>query len=217
MAAAASADGTIYHIFTKSIEGYRIFRNNADYERMRGLLSFYKIKNPPTRYSEFQSLKDKERFFMKYPLSKDLLVEIIAYCLMPTHLHLILSEQKKKGISLYMARILNSYTRYFNTKYKRKGPLWQGRFKKVPARTEEQLYHLTRYLHLNPTSDNLVSKPEDWKFSSYREFLGLIPDDKRICNFAGYLNIEKQSYRDFVLSRLDYQKEISKIKSLSLE
>lgn len=211
------ADGLIYHVFTKSIEGYRIFRNNADYERMRGLLSFYKIKNPVMRYCQFQELKNKDRFFMKYPVSEELLVEIIAYCLMPTHIHLILSEQNEKGISLYMARILNSYTRYFNTKYKRKGPLWQGRFKKVPVRTDEQLYHLTRYLHLNPTSENLVTKPEDWRFSSYREFLGLISDDKRICNFAEYLKIERESYREFVSSRRDYQREISKIKSLCLE
>ncbi|MCX7794412.1 MAG: transposase [Thermodesulfovibrionales bacterium] len=133
MATAGKADATgknnmstIYHVFTKSIEGYRIFRTAADYERMRELLNFYRIENPPAKYSLFHASKNKDRFFTKYSISRNPLVKIIAYCLMPTHLHLILSEEKKKGISFYIARILNSYTRYFNTRYGRKGPLFRA-------------------------------------------------------------------------------------------
>jgi len=68
----------------------------------------------------------------------------------------------EEGISLYMKNLLNSYTRYFNTKTKRKGPLWQGRFKSVLIKMDEQLY-LTRYIHLNPTSEDLVEKTSEIK------------------------------------------------------
>ena len=70
-----------------------------------------------------------------------------------------------------MRRLLNSYTRYFNEKIKRKGPLWEGRFKKVLVNSDEQLLHLTRYVHLNPVSAGIVEKPEDWPCSSYREYI----------------------------------------------
>lgn len=188
-----------------------------DYERVKGLLKFYRMENPPTRYSSFLEIKDKEKFYQNYCSDKKFLVDIIAYCLMPTHIHLILTQLKKEGISIFMGNVLNSYTRYFNTKYKRKGPLWQSRFKNIGVQTDEQLLHLTRYLHLNPVSDNLVKKPEDWKLSSYREFLGEADEDKKICNYTKHLNIEPESYKEFVLSRIDYQKEISRIKALCLE
>ena len=58
-------------------------------------------------------------------------VEIIAYCIMPTHFHLVVKQLKEDGISFFIQQILNSYSRYFNIKTKRKGPLWEGRFQNV--------------------------------------------------------------------------------------
>lgn len=206
----------IYHIFTKSIEGFRIFRSPLDYERMKGLLQFYRLQKLPIRYSTFLKLKDKERFFERYYAGKDYWVDIIAYCLMPTHLHLILSQLNNNGISIFMGNVLNSYTRYFNSKYKRKGPLWQSRFRGVLIETEEQLHHLTRYIHLNPVSDNLVQNPEDWKFSSYLEFINKKPLKERLCSYDKYISIDEK-YKDFVLARKEYQRELAKIKHLCLE
>ena len=120
-----------------------------------------------------------------------------------------------EGISLYMKNLLNSYTRYFNTKTKRKGPLWQGRFKSVLIKTDEQLLHLTRYIHLNPTSEDLVEKPEDWPYSSYNEYLR--NSEEPLCSFSKYLDIEPKTYKEFVESRKDYQKRLSEIKHLLLE
>lgn len=213
---AVLVDGGIYHIFTKSIAGFVIFRNNSDYSRMRSQLKYYKMDNPPMRFSHFLELKDKEGFTDRFLTDKESLVEIIAYCFMPTHIHLILKQLKRAGISNFMCNILNSYTRYFNNKNIRKGPLWEGRFKSVMVETDEQLLHLTRYLHLNPTTSLLVESPEGWEFSSYREFIGKIKEDT-LCKNSEYLNISPEEYNDFVMSRREYQQELGKIKHMCFE
>jgi len=208
--------GFLYHICTKSIAGYKIFKFNEDYLRMLVMMKYYAYKEPPMKFSAYQKLEERRRceIFQKL-INKERIVEILAYCIMPTHLHLILSQLKKDGISLYMKNLLNSYTRYFNTKNKRKGPLWQGRFKSVLIKTDEQLLHLTRYIHLNPTSDNLVERPEDWSYSSYNEYLN--NSKEPLCSFSKYLNIDPKAYKAFVETRKDYQKRLSEIKHLLLE
>ncbi len=208
-------NGALYHIFTKSISGHKIFRSKNDYTRMKNLLWFYKKEKIPTRFSIFQRMKNKEEFYERYLNDKNDLVEIIAYCLMPTHLHILLRQLRDSGISIYMSNVLNSYTRYFNNKNKRKGPLWQSRFKSVMVKTDEQILHLTRYIHLNPVADGLVDKPEEWLFSSYREYIGA--EDEQICNFSKYINVGREEYAEFVKSRIDYQRILSELKVLILE
>lgn len=112
-----------------------------------------------------------------------------------------------------MKNLLDSYTRCFNTRYKRKGPLREGRSKSILVQTEEQLLHLTRYIHLNPTSGALVNEPHEWQYSSYNEFLNESTDS--ICNFSKYLEIIPKSYRTFVEERKDYQRELALIKKSS--
>ena len=80
-----------------------------------------------------------------------------------------------------MGDILNSYSRYFNTKQKRKGPLWEGRFENVLIKTDEQLLHLTRYIHLNPVTAYLVDQAKDWQASSYNEYLENSDFNECIC------------------------------------
>jgi putative transposase len=210
-------DGRIYHVFTKSIAGFQVFRSRADYERMKGLLKYYMIENPPLKYSIYSELKDTKNYYQKYYDEKDKLAEIIAYCLMPTHIHLILRQLKKDGISIFMGNILNSYSRYFNIRNKRKGPLWESRFKNVEVSTDEQLLHLSRYIHLNPSSANLVEKLEDWEFSSYEEYIGKTDEEDRFCKYSDNISIDYEEYRKFVDSRKDYQRELAKIKNLYLE
>jgi len=117
-----------------------------------------------------------------------------------------------------MGNVLNSYSRYFNTKHKRGSPLWKGKFKNVLVETDEQLLHLTRYIHLNPTSAGLVKKPEEWPYSSYLEYLGKIKKMDRICSYEDLMDISpSSSYKNFVESRISYQRELEKIKHLILE
>lgn len=203
---------SLYHIFTKSISGYRVFRSTKDYSRMVEMLKFYQYIKLPTKFSTYLNLKDKDSFLQRYLSDRERHVDIIAYCLMPTHIHLVLKQLKDNGISLFMKHILDSYTRYFNIKNKRKGPLWQGRFKSVLIESDEQLLHLTRYIHLNPTSDNLVNTPEEWTYSSYNEYLN--SSDGSICNYSKHLDIDPKEYKQFVESRENYQKELNIIKHL---
>lgn len=206
----------IYHVFTKSIAGFEIFRNDSDYERMKSQLKYYKIENPQLRFSHFQELKDKESFLSKFSTKSESLVEIMAYCLMPTHIHLILKQLKDAGISNFMSNVLNSYTRYFNSKNMRKGPLWEGRFKSVMVETDGQLLHLTRYIHLNPTTAFHVERPEWWAFSSYSEFIGERDKDV-LCKSSEYLEMSPVDYKEFVMSRKEYQQELAKIKHVCID
>ena len=202
--------GNFYHVFTKSIAGYQIFRIDNDYERMIETMQYYVYENIPIRFSFYKRLKEDKRLKNAAGLDKlNKLVDMIAYCIMPTHIHLLLTPLKENGISIYMKNLLNSYTRYFNTKNNRKGPLWQGRFKDVIIESDEQLLHLTRYIHLNPTSSDLVENPEDWKYSSYNEYIG--KSDKQVCNFKEYIDLTPESYKEFVESRKDDQKELKRL------
>jgi len=207
--------GDSYHVFTKSIAGFKVFRTKRDYKRMVELFQFYRIKKLPTRFSTYIKLKDKEQFFKKYIEEREHIVAINAYCLMPTHIHLILSQLDENGISVFMKNILDSYTRYFNIRTKRKGPLWQSRFRNVMVENDEQMLHLTRYLHFNPTSGRLVERPEEWPYSSYVEFIGSAKD--KICNKDRLQDILPAKYRVFVEARVEYQKEISILKDICLE
>ena len=145
------------------------------------------------------------------------IVEMLAYCFMPTHIHLVLKQLRPGGISKFINVVLKSYSKYFNVRYKRKGPLWEGRFRSVLVETDEQFLHLTRYVHLNPVSISLVDNPEDWKSSSYGEYIGRVDKKNRICAFDDYLDMDYSSYRKFVEDRIDYQRELEQIKNLIIE
>lgn len=213
-------EGQTYHIFNRSIAEFKIFNNECDFQRMFYLMRYFQIQHPPVSFSVFMRLeKVKQDGFEKYfsLIAKDQqkIVQIIAYCLMPAHIHLILKQLSPSGISIFMSNILNSYTRYFNIKHHRKGPLWESKFQNVPVENDEQLLHLTRYVHLNPTSATLVKKPQDWQFSSYKEYLGKA--EYSICEFADLLDIQPAKYKEFVQDRIAYQRELAKIKKIILE
>ncbi len=213
-------DGQVYHIFTKSIAGFKIFNNADEFFRIVEIIRYYQREKPAISFCRFIDLPNEKAIeFRKDFFSSDTkkLIEIIAYCIMPTHLHLVLKQLKEDGISSFMNNILNSYTRYFNLKHNRKGPLWEGRFKNVLVKDDEQLLHLTRYIHLNPVTTYLVNKPEDWLMSSYREYLSEIKDSDKICRFGEILEIEPKAYKKFVEDRVSYQRQLSKIKGLLLE
>ena len=213
------ANGEVYHIFTRSIADFKIFNEAEEFDRTILLFRFYQVKTG-LKFSEFIDSKLVHQIGFDSALetiskNNTPLVQIIAYCLMPTHIHLILKQLANKGISIYMSNILNGYTRYFNAKHQRKGPLWESEFKNVLVKDDEQLMHLTRYLHLNPATANLVKKPEDWIFSSYEEYLS--QTNSSICEFEDILEINPSTYRKFVNDRIAYQRELAKIKSLILD
>lgn len=126
--------------------------------------------------------------------------DIVAYCLMPNHYHLLL-HLKVDDISRPMQRFGLSYTKSVNIRYKRVGSLFQGRFKAIHVDREEYLLHLSRYIHLNPVVAKLVRRPEDWKFSSYLEYIGLRPGKLPSPNVVLSQFSSPDAYRKFVEDR----------------
>ena len=97
--------GEIYHIYTKSIAGFKIFNSDYEFIRMRDLSRYYEFEKPPMRFSYFSRQKqgkgkEKENYFSDSSKKIKRIVDIIAYCIMPTHIHLILKQLKERGISL---------------------------------------------------------------------------------------------------------------------
>ncbi|MDP1853477.1 MAG: transposase [Candidatus Omnitrophota bacterium] len=216
------ATGEVYHVFSKSIALFKIFNSDADFSRMKRMLKYYQLENQPDKFSRFLEIErtQKEGFdkhFESVAGKSKKLVEIIAYCFMPTHLHLILKQLEDRGISFFMSNLLNSYSRYFNIKHGRKGPLWESKFKAVLVDSDEQLLHLTRYVHLNPATARIVDKPQDWRDSSYLEYSSYDGVENRVCNYKGVLDIEPVSYKKFVEDMISYQRHLDDIKKLILE
>ena len=211
--------GKVYHVTTKSIAGYVIFNNEVEYFRMKQLIQYYQIESPFVRFSYFVAWqKGKSELVSKNDhQNNEKIVRIIAYSLMPTHIHLVLQQLSERGISIYMNRVLNSYTHYFNAKHRRKGPLWTGRFKRILVETDEQLIHLTRYVHLNPVTAYLVDRPELWQFSSYHEYLMERPMKDNVCEYKHILGINHSKYKEFVNDQISYQRELASIKGFVLE
>lgn len=204
-----------YHVFNKSIAGYQIFNNSFEYERMINVFKYYQSVNTNVSYSKFIELSIFDQHQILSRMENDeKLVEIVAYCLMPTHYHLILKQLRDKGISKYIANICNSYTRYFNLKHERKGPLWQSNYKSVLVDNDEQLLHLTRYVHLNPVTSGIVKKLESWPYSSYNEYANGI---SYLCNYKDILDITPKRYENFVNSQISYQQKLYLIRKLMLD
>ena len=200
----------------------RFFNNVEEYERMTKIFRYYQFKKMPYAFSQFIRLDQVEALGFDCCLEscadpEDKLVEIIAYCIMPTHVHFVLKPLKDAGVSIFMGNLLNSYARFFNKKYKRLGPLWVGRFKNVLVEDDNQMLHLSRYVHLNPTTANLAQRPEDWKYSSYQEYLRGSSFKKNIAVWNDIMDISRYEYKRFVEDRIEYQKELENIKHLILE
>jgi len=206
----------IYHIYNSSIANFKIFNTKKDYQRMFQTMAYYAQENLPYPFSQLEKRKDKTGIFPNARKSKKL-VDIIAYCIMPTHIHLILKQVENKGITKFMNVVSLSYSHYFNIKHNRKGPLWASRFNNVIINTDEYFLHLTRYIHLNPVTAKLVDDPKNWEYSSYKEYITTEYRNRKVCNFSDYFNMLSLSYIKFVKDRISYQRELALIKYLMLD
>lgn len=143
--------GEFYHVFNRSIARQPIFTRKDEYQRGLEVLNYYSYQKPPLRFSHYKRLtfKQKADFLAGLESSKKI-VQLLAFCLMPNHVHFLIKEIEDGGISRYMSNFQNSYAKYFNIKNDRTGSLFQTRFKAVRIETDEQLLHVMRYIHLNP-------------------------------------------------------------------
>jgi putative transposase len=171
------APGEHYHIFNRGSNKQIIFLDDTDRTRFLFLILYFQS---PTI---LQNIGRSVRHFVKHSvfnINKDVereivderFVEVLGFCLMPNHFHLIVKEAKEGGISRYMQRLLNAYTKYFNTKYKKSGHLFQGPYRAVHVRDDRQLIHLSAYIHRNPRElKGWTGKEEKYRWSSYQDFI----------------------------------------------
>lgn len=202
-------NGEFYHIYNRGNEKRDIFTQTRDFTRFFKTIFYYQFAGPRPSFSKFS----KSQIALLKPLSEEKLIEIVCYCFMPNHFHFLIRQLKEGGISKFMGQISNSYTKYFNTKYQRVGPLLQGAFKAVRVVSEEQLIHVSRYIHINPIVSGLVNNLEDYQWSSYLEYIKPI---STFCSTNKILGLfspnEKEKYRKFVEAQIDYGKRLEMIK-----
>lgn len=132
---------------------------------------------------------------------------------MPNHFHLLVKQLKDDGVKEFMQKVINSYTKYYNTKHNRVGHLFQGVFKAVLVDNDEQLLHVSRYIHLNPYVSDLIAKLEDYRYSSYPYFINLATDtlaSKEV--ILDFFQQDKEKYKEFVDAHADYALDLEYIK-----
>ncbi|PIU03563.1 hypothetical protein COT44_02550 [Candidatus Shapirobacteria bacterium CG08_land_8_20_14_0_20_39_18] len=212
--------GQFYHIFNRGIARQPVFLDKYDYQRMIDTLWFYHFAESSVKFSRYLTLpyKQKTSLINTLALSKDI-VSINTHALMPNHFHLLLSQEKDGGISKFIKKVIDSYTRFFNTKYERNGAIFQGQFKAKLIESDEQLLHLSRYIHLNPYTSHIVNRLEDiinYPWSSMSEYMNIregISNPKYILSNFG----SKEKYLEFVNDQKNYQRILGDIKHLTFE
>ena len=172
-----------YHVYNRGNDKRLIF--NDDFDRNRFLRSLFLLNTSDSvemrHYGRLPSVKIFE------PSQKGgmgTIVDIGAYCLMPNHFHLLIREKVDGGISLFMKKLLISYSKYFNLKHKRIGSLFEGPFRATHIDNDRYLHYLFAYIHLNPTKIAFPTWPEapindiikaeqylaNYQFSSYLDY-----------------------------------------------
>ena len=177
--------GEIFHILNRGVDKRDIFLDDQDYIRfIHDLFEFNDVEAVLNLNRSFQSgqLMDLRNPSIRKP--RKFIVEILAFCLMPNHFHLMLRQKEDGGITKFMRRLGIGYANYFNQKYERTGTLFQGRFKSILVTEENHFIHLPYYIHFNP----LDLTESDWR-------TGKINDYQKAMNFLN-------SYR--WSSHLDY-------------
>ena len=213
--------GETYHIFNRSIARQPIFLNQKDYQRAFDVLKYYRYSNLPLRFSYYNRLPIEQRVaFLKELAQKgEKQVQIFAYSLMPNHFHFLINGITETGLTSFISNVENSYAKYFNIKYERTGSLFQSKFKGAHIETEEQLLHVMRYIHLNPVTSYILkdnSELEKYPWSSYTEYINQssVTIEPELIN-SFFTSIE--DFKQFHSDQIDYQRELDKIKHLTLE
>ena len=212
--------GEYYHVFNRGVERRPIFTNDRDYKRALATLTYYRSSSPPVRFSKFLTTPiDSKAELVKRLAASPLDVSLVSYCLMPNHFHFLVQQLSENGVPKFVSKFSNSYTKYFNTKHSRVGPLLQGNFKAVLVESEEQLLHLSRYIHINPVVSSLVKRNElsTYRWSSFNEYLthissGIVDPTSVMFRFPN-----SQKYLDFCQNHLNYAQELERIKHLTID
>lgn len=177
-----------YHVYNRGWNLGKIFLDEVDYRYFEQLLARHLSPDPvqDTAGREYKHL---------YPE-----VHLVAYCLMGNHFHMLLYQYDETAITRLMQSVITSYTAYFNKRHKRRGSLFESRYKAVWIGNDAQLLHITRYIHLNHRHY------ATWSHSSYRDYmesarawvqpasiLGLFSSIEQYCEFvADYETVQRE-------------------------
>ncbi|MEN8265086.1 MAG: transposase [Nitrospirota bacterium] len=165
------------------------------------------------RKNIFKDKKDRDKF-LSYLKSAHLRYKAVihAFCLMNNHYHLFL-ETPKGNLSQIMRHINGAYTNYFNIRHKRRGHLFQGRYKAIIVEADSYAGELSRYIHLNPVRAGIVDVPEKFKWSSYRYYIGKkkkpewLTEDFILCYFDNGNVHARKKYGEFVKAWINVKHE----------
>jgi len=207
--------GEIYHIYNRGVDRRDIFMDDEDRFRFIHDLFEFNNVNPSPNLNERVFTKKMKNMEVGLPSIKKeprkLLVEILAFCLMDNHYHMIIKQKSDNGITEFLRKLGTGYTNYFNQKYERSGALFQGKFKSIHISNDRHLMYLPIYVHLNPL---------DFKFSGWRD--KRVKDYKKIIEFldsyrwssymdyTGQKNFPSLINKDYILSRIGNEKEFKK-------
>lgn len=198
-----------YHVYNRGVAKQNIFLDIDDYKTFLGYLKFYltiEDKNDKTRPS-----RKLNNFYQK--------LNLLAYCLMSNHFHLFVFQKNKGTMTQFMKSLGTKYSMYFNKKYHRVGPIFQGRYKAVRINSEVQFIYLSKYIHRNPL-DILPSGTDldGYKYSSYQNYLRRFDqswlDTSEILSYFSKIH-SGETYKKFV-EEVD-ETDLLRIKDLVLD
>ena len=201
--------GEYYHVFNRGAHKANLFKDEHDWLRFLFLIlhcqSDVALPNI-RRYLKSAALEEGFRIPKSQleSIEKNKLIELVAFCIMPNHFHLLLKETTEGAISAYMQRLSTGYAMYFNTKYKAAGHLFESRYKNVHVQDNDQLLYLSAYIHRNPRE---LAKWKGYElaypYSSFQDMVeenrwgSLLSSDILISQFDG---TKQSNYLDFVNS-----------------
>lgn len=211
--------GEFYHIYNRGNSKQKIFHDKQDYNNFIGLLY---ILNTSQNCNIYNLRRSKN--FNTYEIDvQDRLVDIGAYCLMPNHFHILITEKIEGGISKFMQKIATAYVMYYNKKYGRTGGLFEGKFKSQHIDNDRYLKYLFSYIHLNPIKlidkewkDKGIRNKKDaveflkqYNYSSYLDFFGIKRPQNKILNLRTFPTYfpDTESFTDEILDWLITFKE----------
>ena len=223
--------GQIYHILNRGVDKRKIFLDDGDYLRfIHDLFEFNNTEpvNNLTYYFRKIQYKDSASPYIitqerKERVKRKLLVEILAFCLLPNHYHLLLQPLLDGGVVKFITKLNMGYAKYFNEKYERNGVLFQGRYKSILVNKESHFIHLPYYIHLNA----LDLKFPGWRnkeIENYKAAMRFL-ENYRWSSFPDYIGIKNFpsiTQREFLLKLFGESEQYKKdtlewLKEMDLE
>ncbi len=137
-----------YHCYNRGVDKRRVFRHKQDYERFLALL--YTSNGTETDAMSNRFNLDLRSILAEKDDRGDPLVDIAVYCLMPSHIHIVLKQLVDGGIAKFMQKVFTAYTMYFNSRSDRTGALFAGTYKAKHIDDDRYLKCVVPYVLLNP-------------------------------------------------------------------